>query len=144
TAIGTPASAGSGLPAATSASMRSACAYARSSQSVRYTFISLFFAAMARKCSAASSRAETFFAASASFTPRIVQFVVIFSRDSPFAETCHPEGRAVCGLKDLNPRVLPRRLSLNDLRHPEIRRLRIRCLFQNILGDRARHHDVFS
>src|SRR5262249_15857481 len=108
TAIGTPASSGSGLPAATSASILCACAYARSSQRVRYTFISLFRASMRLKCSAASSRADPFFAPHPSFTPRIVQYVVICSPYwslVPFQllPICHPEGRAVCDLNDPNP-----------------------------------------
>ncbi len=77
TAIGTPASTGSGLPAPTAASILSACAYARSSLSVRYAFSSPFRAAILLKCSAASSRAETFFAAIAVFTLSIVQLVAI-------------------------------------------------------------------
>src|SRR5580704_17134371 len=77
TATGTPASAGSGLPAATIASTRSACAYARSSDSARYAFSFGFCTAIREKYSFASSRAEIFFAASAALTLSIVQFSAI-------------------------------------------------------------------
>src|SRR5580704_1772113 len=131
TATGTPARGGNGLPAATIASTRSACAYARSSESARNAFNFGFCAAIREKCSFANSRAEIFFAARAVRTLSIVQFSAIL---------------LFLGLSLLHYFVasLLRFLTLDYLRYTKIRRLRIRRLLQQLRRSVTRNFDVLA